>query len=245
LERLVKCCVCQKRETERPLVCPPCRRGLADNLRALVDAYAMLVVGEVLDGANDPVSQTLPAGTVRSESRGAPVTGSREAPVPVNLDVVDLMLPAGPGAIYDPLGDLAAMQTGLIPVATMLDQWVRDWRDARGQDEHLPVPTVVILAGWLYNRLDWACDEFTAVDEFAAEVRDTLRACNRVAGNIPARPEVLIGVPCATPRCDGILMHDSTDPRYWAECGLCRRLWTEEEYRSWTKLVAAQTRPAA
>jgi hypothetical protein len=233
----VKCLIDGKREAERP-VCDPCRRGLADDLRALVDAYAMLVVGEVLDGANDPVSQTLPAGTVRSGSRGAPVTGSREAPVPVNLDVVDLTLAAGPGTIYDPLGDLAAMQVGLIPVATVLDQWVRDWRDIRDRGEHLPVPTVVTLAGWLYDRLDWACDEHHAVDEFAAEIRAVVRACNRAIGNTPARPEVLVGVPCATPECDGLLVHD-TGSKYRVECGSCGRLWTDEEYIEWTRIVVA------
>jgi hypothetical protein len=304
----VKCLIDQKRETDRPLVCGPCRTHLADDLRALVDAYAMLVVGEVLDGANDPVSQTLPAGTVRGGSRGAPVTGSRDAPVPISLDVVDLTSDARSGRVTDTLVPLvemrpvdvrvhrvevvtvvrkernaageeverrelipvtidqterrtervpvhggfgdpvlvpAADQIGELPVATVLDQWVRDWRDARGQGEHLPVPTVVTLAGWLYDRLDWACDEHPSIDEFADEIRSVLHACNRAIGNVPVRPDILVGVPCATPECDGLLVHDPGS-KYWAECSDCHRLWLEHEYHEWVGLVAAQARrPAA
>src|SRR5262249_32893145 len=107
--------------------------------------------------------------------------------------------------------------------------------------EHLPVPTVVTLAGWLSARLDWACDHHPAVDEYAHEIRALLHRCRRMVGDVPVRPEVLVGVPCSTPECDGLLLHQARD-RYWAECPVGRRLWPEDEYREWVALVAAQVK---
>lgn len=302
----MKCVIDLKREADRPLVCSPCRTGLADDLRALVDAYAMLVVIEDLDGGKDPVSQTLPAGTVRSGVRDAPVTGSREAPVPVNLDLVDLTGGARSGRVRDTLVPLvqtqdvevivrrvdrvtvvreeineageriekrdlvpvdvdeiehrrervpihggygetvmvsAGDQIGLLPVATVLDQWVRDWISHDWcPGDHLPVPTVVTLVDWLGKRLDVACDRHDAIDEFADEIRDLLHACHRVRDNVPARPEYLDGVPCSG--CDLMALSRKPGDRYRAECGNCGRLYTDDEYENWTGLLAARARAA-
>ena len=233
----MKCVIDQRRETDSPLVCPPCRRGLSDTLRELVDAYAVLSFtdpGEVLD-----------AGPVRAPNASARVSGSREAPVPVSLDLVDLTLPAREGSRAPHTRGVLGLddtQVGYLSVATELDTWVRDWLGYSWcPGDHLPVPTVATLANWLSVRVDIACDHHEAIDEFAGDMRRMLRECQRAVGDVPVRPVVLDGVPCATPECDGILLHRSGDD-YWAECGLCGRLWREDEYRQWVALVAAQTR---
>jgi len=237
----VKCVIDQKRETDRLQVCPPCRQGLADDLRALVDAYAMLVVGEALEPADIRVvveddgtfdSPTirdalgLHAGPVRQQAGGAPVSGSREAPIPINLDPVDLTLRAGPSSIYDPTGQGWRDQIGQVPVATMLDSWVRDWISyAWCPADHLPVPTVVTLVGWLDKRLEAACDQHPAIDDFAREIRATLHACQRAAGEasdlkkLGHCPEILDnGSTCG----QMLYVHPYAD---LIECRRCGRRW--------------------
>lgn len=235
----MKCVVCQKRETDRPQVDEGCRRRIADNLRELVDAYAVL-------GHHDPVS--MDAGPVHGQTGSAPVSGSREAPVPVSLDEVDLTLPAREGSRAPHTRGVLGYddcQIGYLSVATELDTWVRDWITYSWcPGDHLPVPTVVTLADWLGKRLDVACDRHEGIDEFAVDIRRMLSVCQRLVGDAPVRPTVLDGVPCATAECDGILLHRPGDD-YWAECALCGRLWREDEYRQWVALVAAQARRAA
>jgi Zn ribbon nucleic-acid-binding protein len=140
----------------------------------------------------------------------------------VAVDALDLSLPSrGAEAVRDPHGD----QTGHQPVAVVLDQWVRDWQETRARREGLPVPTVPELVRWLRHRLEWACDEHPAVDEFAAEVRETLAALRGVLGLTRLRHRL----PAPCPDCEMLTLvrEDGGD---YVECGACHRLWTEDEY---------------
>jgi hypothetical protein len=74
----------------------------------------------------DPIAAAIPAQAKPTDSSPR-VSGSREAPVPVNLDAIDLTLPPGPGVIHDPNHD----QIGQISVAAIMDQWARDWDEMR------------------------------------------------------------------------------------------------------------------
>jgi hypothetical protein len=205
--------------------------------------------GELVMAPSDPVATGLPAGTVRSGSRGAPVTGSREAPVPVTLDLVDLTATArmpnpvrGPG--YYPRSLWPEDQIGRLPVATILDQWVHDWISYdRCPGNHLPAPTVVTLAGWLTIRLGWACDEHPAVDDFAAELREVRAALNRLNGDGPLYPEPIVAVPCSG--CDILALFCPVSSPYRAECGSCGKLYTDDEYARWTGLLAAMAKRRA
>lgn len=126
-------------------------------------------------------------------------------------------------------------QVGYLSTATVLDLWVRDWRDVLDLNEGLPKPTVANLSLWLTNRLDRACADHAAVDEFAGEIRDLARSIRRAVGISEIRPEQL-DIPC--PRCDLLDLHRLPGEDR-VECGSCGVLLTEEEYRRWVKLLAA------
>jgi hypothetical protein len=230
----VICVIDQRRQAERGQVCQPCRAGLARTLRELGEAYAALGTPEVPEPGADPVSAVLPAGHTRAAAGAAPVSGSREAPVPVSVDLVDLTAHARAGAVRDARHD----QIGGLSVASVLDQWVRDWRShPTCPGEHLPAATVPALLRWLADRADWAADVHPAVDEWVGEMRALLQRCRRAAGDIPDRPELLDGVPCS---CDvvGALYRDHAS-RWTAECAACGRLWDDDEYQRWVKMLAA------
>lgn len=201
------CVVCTKRRLapEQRQVCQPCRTRLADHLAAIPDLAGQL-------------SEALEPGT----SHGQRVTGSREAPLPLRIDVLDLSLPgARPAPVHDPHGD----QGGMLPVAARLDQWVRDWRDSLWPDHRLPAPTVAGLADWLRHRLDVACDRHPAVDEFADEMRQVVADLRGVLGLRRLRHRL----PAPCPDCDMRTLYRDDGADY-VECGMCHRLWTEAEY---------------
>lgn len=133
--------------------------------------------------------------------------------------------------VFGPSGD----QVGHLSVASILDSWVRDWRDVRGMDEGAPLPTVVTLARWLSVRLDWACGHHGAVDEFATEMSDLVRTLRRICGTTEVKPE-LLDAECS--RCDQRAMYRLPGEDR-VECGGCGRRLTEDEYRVWCGLLVA------
>jgi hypothetical protein len=212
-----QCVICQRRPYERAQVCESCRTWLAGVPAQIVEAYALL-----------------PDAMLPATDGGQRVSGSREAPLPLAVDALDLTLPARAATVHDPHGD----QHGHQPVATILDTWVRDWAGHRR--EHLPEPTVAILAGWLRDRTEWACDQHPAVDEYADELRGLVRTLRIITGT--ARLVVRLPTPC--PDCDllSLIRQDGADH---VECTQCRRLWTEDEYRRLAVVLAETMREAA
>lgn len=221
------CVLCQRREAERAQACDPCRLWLPTVLRDIGELHATLDV------------------TARSNGTGPRVSGSREAPVPLALDVLDLAAAArlgsrGPHA-RGVLGD--DDQIGHLSVATELEFWVIDWIDVRTRAEHRPEPLVMTLVRWLDVRLDWACDEHNAVDEFAADMRTLRTVLRRANGDLPQRPEPLVGVPCSG--CDQAALYRDPGAQWRAECGACGKLYSDDEYARWTGLVASWSKGAA
>lgn len=202
----MKCVVDQRRQALRGQVCDPCRADARIILLDVVDLYALLP--EHLE----PVRGV-----------GPKVSGSRTPPVPLRLDVVDLILPARNGNVHDDWHD----QYGQLSVATVLDGWVRDWAEVR--HEHLPAPTVVELAGWMLGRLSWACDEHPAVDECIAHLRSTRAVLRRAVGRTSGR--VYIGV-CPVELdegpCRAILMADPDVDVL--RCPRCRTEWPRSRW---------------
>lgn len=225
---MTACVVCQKRQPYRPMVCDGDRLRLARDLRELPDLYALL-----------------PSVLAPQDSAGEKVSGSREAPIPVDVDVVDLL-----GDARQPEPSAAARvhpddAIGHLSVASTLDQWVRDWRDHRGKGERLPTPTVASLTGWLLVRLDDACDTHPAVDDFAEELKrlmTALRSALRLRRHIERLP-----APC--PTCDKVALYREVDPHRgasdWVECGACGRLWSEDEYRRLVVILDEELRREA
>jgi hypothetical protein len=254
------------RTPARPPVCDGDRRLLDSHLWDIPDLYERLPdeqpapanapylvelpSGTLEQRGFDPVADLLPAGPVRGLSRQPRVSGSKEPPAPTSVDRIDLTLPARQGSValwaraefgQDP------DQDGILSVATILDCWVRDWREALWPDHSLPAPTVPELARWLRNRVEDACDQHPAIDEFAAEMKDVRYALRRELGETEAQPETepYKGVACQ--KCDlrGVLMRKPGQD--YIECKNCGMLMTGPEYEYWRDRLAgferSQRRP--
>ena len=127
------CVIDQRRQYERAAVCNGCRLWLDRTLVEIVELYALLPdavgttdpinTGEWVDERGvkhlDPVALRLPSGTISKLGSGPRVSGSREAPLPLRVDPLDLMMPARVAAVHDVLGD----QIGQISVASALEIW--------------------------------------------------------------------------------------------------------------------------
>jgi ribosomal protein S27E len=215
------CVIDQRRQYDRAQVCSGCRLWLDRTLAEILELYALL-------------PDHLAPGRAQEGQR---VSGSREAPLPLRVDPLDLTMAARVATVHDVGRD----QIGLLSVASVLDSWARDWAEVRDMRETLPAPTVVELATWLGNRHGWACDLHPAVDDYAHELRDVRRSLRAVVGVNEVRPEYL-DVPCR--RCDLMDLH-RLPGQDRVECGSCGDLLTEDEYRRWVKLLAADIRESA
>jgi hypothetical protein len=200
---------------------------MARDLRELPDLYALL-----------------PSVLAANGSGGEKVSGSREAPVPVSLTVVDLLATARRPEPTEAARAHPEDVEGALSVASTLDEWVRDWRTHRGKGEGLPPPTVYQLTMWLGNRLDEACDDHPAIDEFAGELHGLmaqLRGALALKRHIERLP-----APC--PTCDTLALYREVDPHRgasgWVECGGCGRLWSEDEYRRLVVILDEELRVA-
>lgn len=208
------CCQDPDRWPERGRACQRCWGRMAAWLHQIPDLLTEL---EVTPG----------------RSPHARVSGSRDRPLPIRVDPVDLAGPVNHGArrllARGALG-LDDDQTGHLSVATVLDGWARDWATALGH--RLPEPTVPALARWLGDRLDWACDHHDALDEFAADLRELHGTLLALGGTLPPRPEVL---PAPCPGC-GMLTLVRRDDRIGCGAG-CPRLMTEDDYAAYCRTL--------
>lgn len=232
---------------------------------------------------NDPIASLIPAGLTKSGT-GAPVTGSREAPLPLSVDSLDLTLPTRQGVVRDsyvvkivvaetavtvrhttwhkgfplapgyrrqgipqvtvetrafrerriardetgrPMMVPAGDQDGNLSVASVLDEWVRSWRERRAKGEGMPVPTVPSLVRWLSDRWEWACDEHPAVADFMVEIGQISGALKAATKDCAQYPELCQGVACGRPDCDERNLYRVDG---WVECFSCRTLYSAEEY---------------
>jgi hypothetical protein len=222
----VNCVLCpgEPRPATTGHVCDPCRLPLPGILDDIATLHGQL--------------DLRPA----TGSAGPRVSGSRDAPLPLNVDALDLGASARVNGVHDDHGD----QIGYPAVASLLDQWVRDWRDMRLAEcrERLPGTSVPQLASWLRGRLDWACDHHPAIDEFVAEMRSLRMILRSACGLTEPRPERLV-TPCSyCAQLTLVRVHGDHDRPI--RCRACERRWTEEQYAEWAgELAYAVTVPAA
>ena len=202
------CVIDQRRPYDRAQVCNGCRLWLARTLADIVTLYALL-----------------PAQLAPTRAQGQRVSGSREAPLPLRVDPLDLTMPARTGTVHDMYGD----QTGHISVASRLDSWVQDWAITRGKSERLPDPTVVELGRWLLIRVDEACDDHPAVDEFAGEMRRLHSALRATVGIRSDR--VYVG-PCPVTDDKGTCGATLTADPYLdiIRCPRCDTMWSRDKW---------------
>lgn len=200
------CVICQYYLTDRPVVCVVCRARMARDLDDLLEAWLLL---DAEPGRSD----------------GPRITGTRDKPLPARVTVLDLQLHAtSQQAIHDPYGD----QVGHIPVATVLDAWVRAWGQMR--DEDLPVSKVPLMVLWLKKRIDWACDNYDPIADYAAEIRSILAACRAVNG--VTVDTISIG-PCAAVDHNGVECGYRLRADPYVDNITCRRCQTVWPKRNW------------
>lgn len=219
------CVICTRRyRDEGSYTCSAEPAALRTLLGEIPDLYISLSLYD------DPEPE-MAAGPVRAVADGPRVSGgSVEAAVPIDLTVLDLTAPSRMAA-----RELAARgalgldpdQVGDLSVPTVLETWVRDWRDQLYAWSPLPDPTVYPMCRWLSDRVDQACQSHPAIDEFAGEMRQ-LRARLRGVAGYSDRPEL---VPGRCPRCRYRALHRLPGDD-WIRCGneeACGALWTPEE----------------
>lgn len=211
------CPLCERREPHRPDVCEACRDHHVCDLDELVELWPL-------------VPAAVEPSLALSIWQGQRVSGSREPSAPLVLAALDLALPAR-GDVSDVYGD----QSGAVPVAGVLDVWVR-WvaaeRAAQGAREALPVPTVVAMATWLRVRADWTCDRFGAITDYAGEVRGCLAEVRRVLRI--TRQDRHYPVPC--PHCGRLALRRRPGGRY-IECRFCDRLLDDDAVTDLAEMV--------
>lgn len=248
-ERSGSCPTCFLREPRHPLICDADRSKLHSWLREIPELLAELDdpqdappverdlvkyppghehVGQWVPHL-DRLGDALPAGTVAGQMLTGPVSGSSEPRLPIRVNLVDLKAPAR--RVYL----LGEDQIGYESVASELDFWVRDWREARGGRERLPEPTVPELASWLERRTEDAADAHPAIDEMFGAIRRIRLALLGQLGKFDI-PDYKKGVPC--PRCDRLtlLRENGSD---FISCGSCPQLLTPAEFDRWTGQEAA------
>lgn len=262
------CCTCpiyrpdgKPRLPNRPPVCDGDRRLLDSHLWEIPDLYerlpheqpapgnatyaVQLPSGDIQWRGVNPLADVLPAAPVPGPSKQPRVSGSKERPAPTSLERIDLMLPARQSTrtlFARGVMGIDDDQVGTLSAATILDTWVRDWRDSLWPDHQLPASSVPDLALWLRNRVDEACDKHPAIDEFAAEMKDLRYALRRQLGETEAQPETepYKGVACQ--KCDlrGVLMRKPGSE--YIECRSCGALMTDAEYAYWRDRLAGYER---
>lgn len=226
-------------EAHACVVCPPlhrctdhpCEHNPRVYARAQVCDHCRLHLAELLAGV-PALHDALPDHLERGTGRWVKVSGGdTEEPLPFVEDVWDLLTAKRPLSGPD--------QIGYLSVRTTMHGWVRDWAETRGKRELGALVTVDAHVVWLADRLDWACDDHPAVDEFAAELASLHRTLRRYIGPETSRPQPCVGVPCR--RCDLKSLARLADGSGDVECQnpACRTIYRPDEYTRWTKLLAA------
>lgn len=137
---------------------------------------------------------------------GPAVSGSRTAPLPLRIDVLNLMTEAG-------------------PVLGPLETWVRDW-ETLGHADLCEAGTlqqrVDHAVGTLRFNLEWAARHHPAADEFGREIGIIARTCRGVLGG--ERPPRRVTVACP---CGGTMRVTLDTPG--ARCGGCGEQYGHSE----------------
>jgi len=211
------CVCCRKRDPFEGYACGPCRSRLRTWLLEIPDLWEQLLA--------EPLS---PSG---SPGKGGPISGSRERPIPIRVDLWDLTH-AGAGEVLAGLD-----QVGHAPVWMTLQTWTADWMEILDRGESGPAWWVGGFCDWMRERVDDVCDIHPAIDEAFRDIRSLRGSMLAQLGQVDI-PDYKRGVPCRNPACNALaLVHHAGSE--WIECGSCDSLLTFEDYDAWVRLMAA------
>jgi hypothetical protein len=172
----------------------------------------------------DPIAGLLPAAPTPARVHRLTVTGSRDTALPIDVDAIDLTAPARDA---QPLGD-PRDQIGYLPVATVLDTWVRYVRDQLHPDFHLPDPHVDDLIKFLDTHLEETIEHLPDdLPALAAQLRSLCSALRHILQENDPPPRPLLGV-----RCGHCLTISSLEPwpsDEYVECRTCGQLYNRAD----------------
>lgn len=183
--------------------CLRCRRDLRDHevgryLCERCETHAARALTEI-PGLYKQLGNQLHRGT----STGPAVSGSKAAPVPLRLDILDLQMEKG-------------------PILGVLQGWVRDW-EFYGHAELAETNTlqerVTGACRTLRYNLGWAVTHHPAVDEFVDEVLSAHRTLTRVTTGETAPRRIAVTCPCQQTLRITLDVRGITCPRCQAEYG--------------------------
>lgn len=206
---------------EHPYACEACRRRVRNNLRTIAEEFVWLDA------------------TPHSASGREWVSGTKDIPMGVRIDILDQMSP-GPlrmGEVFDPFGD----QTGAVPAVVVLERITVAWyanRSSRGIRERRPIRRTVELCRWLWHRVDSAIEHLPdTVAAHVAAIRILAGRLSTLNGGGWPMAELVQAVPC--PNCDQVALArwPGLNEVYCAACG---HLGTREDLQRWVKLLLAQ-----
>jgi hypothetical protein len=107
--------------------------------------------------------------------------GGDEAPVPIRLDVLDLVGPASDDTVHDEYHD----QTGAPNLLAVMVTWAQLVAEEREMAP--PKDDLASICGWMHSQVDWITKQ-PWVDDLLWDCHRLLTACRRVA---PWEPELL------------------------------------------------------
>lgn len=209
------CAVCASRSETR--TCDSCRNRIRGMLSEFPQQYTYLTMSRQQDR------------TGGGEGRSSKAV---HAPVPGNLDVLNLLGPAAKGGVMT-----AVDQMGPVPVLELLLSWcdvVAEGRRLKPVRRHVTAVTARLTA-----HLGWICEQDWVVD-FEAEIRELLRTVRAVTRTEPRR--VLLPVPC--PSCQMLAMVREDWSGWAAECANCTSVKLDErDYGALVNDQVAQMTP--
>lgn len=245
-----ECVLCGKRPPRWAPACDLCRNRLARALWEIRDLHALLPAalapgqGETqrISGSREaPLPLRVAALDLAAEARNGNVKDHLVPKVrawfnPGELDKDGFFFGGWhrelvTGEDGKPLLTGAHDQDGALPVAAVLDQWVRDWRDRLGVP--LPPAEVPALVSWLSVNLPWAIDNHGAIVDFNEEVTLLLYALRSLL-NVSRKP-IYLNEAC--PTCNTTSLR--RDPGGGdVECGNCHREWSHEQFERLAVVLA-------
>src|SRR5688500_16889232 len=203
------CIICARRDAHSPPACDLCRHRFGSRLWELRDLHALL-----------------PAALAPGRGGGERVSGSREAPVPLRLEALDLAAAADPADrelfARGVLG-IDTDQVGSLSVATILQPHCVEM--ARLLELPAPAPDVSVMVSWLSRHTAWAFTDYPEVVDLVEDVT-TLVYGMRTLLNVSRKP-IYLKDPC--PSCAvKALRRDPGGGE--VECGHCRRTWPHDQF---------------
>lgn len=178
-------------------------------------------------------------------------TGRAHAPVPLRLDVLDLL---GPGQIL-PLDDPHGDQSAGIPLTPLLRGWARYtaaeypavWQDKHGTQHIGPCEDAVPRRGtdttawctWLIRYLPYAATR-PWIRELHDQLQDTIARVRRITATRPGRRP--LAAPCPACKCCALV---ETDGEWDITCEVCGHRLDRDAYDELADSIADGTTAAA